>query len=304
MRFDKDLSAGLGKNINQTDQFLSKKYGEFYVDFVHRIIGRTDMNSLQILESLYKDKAYVDLNQEVQRVYPNLSQQETDLTQTFKYIKHYYPKAEVPKFIAFLSGFAYQTLIGDDYFGIGLDMFLGANHKFYGALTESLPRYQTRRFAPNYMTARITEYYVRENLIKERDEDKSLLAKMIYNGKVLYFLQNVLAEKTPDSVLIGYSSKQLDWAKAYEGNIWAYYLENNFLYETDYPKIQVFIADGPFTPGLGEKNNSAPRLGIFTGWQIVKKYMKLNPDVSITQLMTETDPQKILAKSKYKPREE
>lgn len=302
-RFDKDLYAGLGKNINETDQQLAQKYGRFYDDFAHQMVGTPALTSVQVLEGLYKDKAYIDLNKEVDSIYPNLNKQEEDLTQAFKYVKYYYPKAEIPRFIGFLSGFAYQTPIGDGYFGIGLDMFLGSNNKFYGALTESIPQYQSKRFTPENMVPRIAEYYTRENLIKEKDEDKSLLAKMIYNGKVLYFLQNILPENTPDSLVIGYTTKQLGWAKAYEGNVWAYYLENNFLFETEYGKIQVFLADAPFTPGLGENNSAPARLGIFTGWQIVKKYMELNPDVTLTQLMEEKDAQKILTKSKYKPKE-
>jgi uncharacterized protein YjaZ len=39
------------------------------------------------------------------------------------------------------------------------------------------------------------------------------------------------------------------------------------------------------------------------GWQIVRKYMKENPDVSLQELMADTDAEKILHASKYKPRQ-
>jgi hypothetical protein len=32
---------------------------------------------------------------------------------------------------AYFSGFKAQTTVGDGYFGIGLDLFLGANSRFY-----------------------------------------------------------------------------------------------------------------------------------------------------------------------------
>ena len=67
-------------------------------------------------------------------------------------------------------------------------------------------------------------------------------------------------------------------------------------------KIQKYIAEAPFTPGIGEKSDSAPKLGIWTGWQIVKKYMDKNPELTLQQLMHENDAQKILNESKYKPR--
>ncbi|MGV3546811.1 MAG: gliding motility lipoprotein GldB [Pedobacter sp.] len=301
-RFDKDLYSGKGKDITLTDSILHKKYGAFYEDFIFKMVGNESYTRKQVLQGLYEDKAYTDLNHEVDSVFPKLTQVENELTQSFKYIKYYYPKSQIPRFIGFLSGFSYQTPIGDDYVGIGLDMFLGKDSKFYGALIESIPLYLSRRFTPEYIVPRVSEYYVRENLFKERDEDRSLLAKMIYNGKVLYFMEQVLPDNLPDSVKIGYTAQQLDWCKTYEAEIWAYYLENNFLYETDYPKIQVFLSEGPFTPGLGEKNSSAPKLGVWTGWQIVRKYMQENPKVTLQELMADTDAQKILTNSKYKPK--
>lgn len=301
-RFDKELYQGKGKNVQLTDSLLHQKYAAFYEDFIFKMVGNDSYTSQEVLQGLYNDKAYTDLNHEVDSVFPNLNKVETELTQSFKYIKYYYPKAQIPRFIGFLSGFSYQTPIGDNYVGIGLDMFLGQNSKFYGALVRSIPLYLSKRFTPEYIVPRVSEYYVRENLFKERDEDRSLLAKMVYNGKILYFMDQIMPDAMPDSIKIGYTDKQLAWCKTYEAEIWGFYLESNLLYETDYPKIQVYLSEGPFTPGLGEKNSSAPKLGIWTGWQIVRKYMQENPDVTLQQLMAETDAQKILTKSKYKPK--
>lgn len=301
-RFDQDLYQHRGKDIKLTDSLLHKKYGAFYEDFINKMVGNDSYTSLEVLQGIYEDKAYTDLNKEVDSVFPNLNKVETDLTQSFKYIKYYYPKAPIPRFIGFLSGFAYQTPIGDDYMGIGLDMFLGKDSKFYGALVKSIPLYMSKRFTPEYIVPRVGEYYVRENLFKERDQDRSLLAKMVYNGKILYFMDQIMPDNMPDSIKIGYTQKQLDWCKSFETELWAYYLESNLLYETDYQKIQVFLSEGPFTPGLGERNESAPKLGIWTGWQIVRKYMKENPEVTLQQLMADADAQTILTKSKYKPK--
>ena len=302
-RFEQDLYHGKNKSITETDQALSKKYGFFYDDFIHRMVGNPSMSGTEMLSALYKDKSYTDLNNEVDSVYPTLQKVENDLTESFKYIKYYYPKAKIPRFISILSGFAYQITTGDDYMSIGLDMFLGRDSKFYGAIVQSIPQYQSRRFEPQYIVPRVTEVYAREELFKERDEDQSLLAKMIYNGKILYFMDQVLPEATADTLKIGYTGQQLAWCKQFEGNIWGYFLEGNFLYQTDYPKIQVYLADGPFTPQLGEKRSSAPRLGVWIGWQIVRKYMAENPSVTLQQLMAETDAQKILTLAKYKPKE-
>lgn len=301
-RFEQDLYQGKGKNVGQTDNLLRKKYGVFYDDFMFRMVGNPNLKTTDMLATLYKDQAYTDLNHEVDSIYPNLNAVETDLTQTFKYIKYYYPKAKIPRFISFLSGFAYQVPIGNDYMGIGLDMFLGNNSKFYGAIVQSVPMYQSRRFEPKYIVPRIAEVFAREELFEERDEDRTLMAKMIHNGKILYFMDQVLPENTPDSLKIGYTSKQYEWCKTYEGNIWGLFLENELLYQSDLQKIQTFLTDGPFTPGIGDKKESAPKLGVWLGWQIVKKYMQENPKVTLQQLMADTDAQQILLKAKYKPK--
>ncbi|MBC7566566.1 MAG: gliding motility lipoprotein GldB [Pedobacter sp.] len=301
-RFDEDLFLGKGKDIIKTDVILKKKYGTFYRDYITRIVGDGNYSGTQILSTLYKDKAYTDLNSEASSVFPNMKSIENDLTQAFKYIKYYYPKSKTPKFISFVSGFAVQTPIGDDYLGIGLDMFLGKKSKFYKSIVKSIPVYISRRFSPEYVVPRLTETFAREELFSDLDEDRTLISKMIHNGKILYFMDQVLREALPDSLKIGYTSKQLEWCNIYEADIWGFFLENNLLFETDYQKIQVYLSEGPFTPGLGDKNLSAPKLGIWMGWQIVRKYMDENKDVTLQQLMAEKDEQFILNRSKYKPK--
>lgn len=301
-RFDKDLFEGKQKGIPQTDAFLQKKYTAFYDDYTHRMVGDQTYSNAAILSTLYKDQAYTDLNHEADSVFKNMELQEKALTETFKYIKYYYPRIRIPRFIAFISGFAVQTPIGDDYMGIGLDMFLGKNSKFYRAIVKSVPLYLSARFTPEYIVPRIAETYAREELFPQRDENHSLLAKMVENGKILYFMDQVLDGQTPDAVKIGYTDKQLTWCKTYEGNIWAYLMQNNLLFETDFQKIQMYLSEAPFTPGLGEKNESAPKLGVWIGWQMVRKYMEENPKVTLQQLMADQDAQKILTAAKYKPK--
>ncbi|NOR88304.1 MAG: hypothetical protein GQ527_11915 [Bacteroidales bacterium] len=60
-----------------------------------------------------------------------------------------------------------------------------------------------------------------------------------------------------------------------------------------------FINDAPFTAVLGD--DSAPRTGIWLGYQIVYSYMK-NSEVDLMDLLKNTDAQQILQQSSYKPR--
>lgn len=300
-RFDQDLFKGKLAPVNQTIEQLKSKYPIFYNDYVQRVFVGSQLAPEDILTGLFKDPAFSDLQKETDSVFPTMKAYEQGLSESFSYVKYYYPAAKIPKMLTFISGFAYQTIVGDDYIGIGLDMFLGKNSQFYGGIAQSVPRYMSRRFEPQYIVPRVMETYAHETLFPPSDSANTLLDKMIYNGKILYFLDNVLAENLPDSLKIGYTDKQLQWCAHYKKEIWAYFMENNLLYNSNYQKIQVYLSDGPFTPGLGVNRESAPKLGIWTGWQIVRGYMKNNPEITLQQLMANTDAQGILNKSKYRP---
>ncbi|MBK1440145.1 hypothetical protein JHJ32_09125 [Parapedobacter sp. ISTM3] len=69
-----------------------------------------------------------------------------------------------------------------------------------------------------------------------------------------------------DSLKIGYTGQQWAWANRFERDIWAWFLQENLLYEADYNRIQKYLGEAPFTPELGEQNESAPKLGVFIGW--------------------------------------
>ncbi len=301
-RFDLDLYRLKQHPLTYVNDTLHKAYGDFYEDYIQKMVGHPDFSTDEVLQSLYTHRAYDDLQKQVDSVYPSLSTVEKDLSSTFRYIKYYYPSIHIPHFISFVSGFAYQIPMGNEYIGIGLDMFLGKDSPFYNAIASSVPMYQSRRFAPAYIVPRITEVFAREELFPESDKDISLLSQMIYNGKILYFMDQVLPVSVNDTLKIGYTGAQMEWARYFEGNIWAHFLENELLYKSDLQKIQRYITDGPFTQGLGNNKNSAPRLGVWLGWQIVRKYMTDHPEVSLKELMANEDAQTILTKSAYKPK--
>ncbi len=302
-RFDKDLARIKPEEVASKLPQLQKKYGLFYTDYFEKVlnVGNTkDTQYYALVREILAGKPLQDLQKETDSIYPDFDLREQEIEMLFKHIKYYYPKTKTPEIVTYISGFQVQAPIGQGYLGIGLDMFLGKNSKFYPALIETIPMYISRRFTPENIAPRVAEVMAREELFPEQEKDNTLLAKMIYNGKILYFLDRVLPE-TADSLKIGYSSKQMDWANAYESDIWAYFLDQDLLYNSDYLKFQKYISEAPFTPGFGENNESAPKLAIFTGWKMVRKYMEENPEITLQQLMAEKDEQKILKMAKYRP---
>ena len=60
-----------------------------------------------------------------------------------------------------------------------------------------------------------------------------------------------------------------------------------------------FINDSPNTTGFPVE--SPGRSGVWIGWQIVRQYMKKHKEISLTELMNDTDYQQILNSSGYFP---
>ena len=304
-RFDHDFNTMSIKPMVAQSVFMQNKYGAFYQDFIERILPAgsiRDTAYFNKLRLIFATKDYQALRHEVDSVFPNLDKQDAELTDAFRRIKYYFPEKKLPKVYAYFSGFQAQTAVGNGYFGIGLDLFMG-DSKFYHspAIIQNFPMYISRRFTPDNITPRVINGLITDDMFPESNKDKTMLDKMIYNGKVLYMMDMVLPD-VADSTKIGFTATQMKWCDQFKAEIWGYFLEENLLYETDEQKQQKFLGEAPFTPGLGERNESSPRLGVWTGWQIVRQYMDKHPEVTLPKLMDEPDAQKILNGAKYRPK--
>lgn len=303
-RFDQSLDSLNQNNIAEKHALWQKKYGQFYSDFIEHMLQVGNLQDTIELFNNYRkilqNRDFAALKGSVFQSYPDLKQEEEQLTMAFKHLRYYFPNTKTPRVIAFFSGFTVQSPINEHYIGIGLDMFLGANSPFYPALIKSIPLYISRRFTPENITPRTVETYLREELFPEpTKENLRMLDLMLYNGKIMYLMDKSMPQLA-DSLKIGYNMAQMNWAKEYEKDIWAWFLEENLLYETDHYKVQKHFGEAPFTPELGSHNESAPKLGVFLGWQIIRKYMKEHPHTKLTDLLSMEDAQQLLKDSRYK----
>lgn len=302
-RFDLALDSLSPDNIVQKNELWKRQYGAFYYDYMQYMLEAGDPDDgvalAEVLGEIIRTEDFGALKSSVYEKYPDLQLHEQALTDAFKHIKYFFPEAAIPRFIAFFSGFSVQTPIGEGYLGIGLDMFLGADSRFYPALRGSIPFYISRRFTPENIVPRAVESYIREELYPYEEAEPSLLQQMVYHGSILYAMDRILPD-VADSLKIGYTAEQLAWADRYERDIWAWFLQENLLYEYDYHRMQKYLGEAPFTPELGEQNESAPKLGVFLGWKIIRKFMERHPETSLKELMEMTDAQMILDESKYR----
>ena len=130
------------------------------------------------------------------------------------------------------------------------------------------------------------------------DSSENLINQMIYHGRNMYFVDYMLPYQH-DTLKTGFSSAQLEWCVKNEASMWTYLVEQKLLFSTDMRRINKFIGEAPFTNDFSAE--SPGRASAWLGWQIVKSYMNRNKDVSLKDLMVETDYQKIFNNARYKP---
>lgn len=304
MRFDKALDSLTPENALAKHQEWKKTYGTFYADFIEKIlpmgaVAEDEQVSAQLIE-VSQNQNFNDLKKDVIERFPTLEKSEQELAVAMKRLQNKLPEIALPeRWVAYLSGFVVQTVVGEDYMGVGLDMFLGSDARFYPALVPDIPLYISRRFTPENLVPRLVEAFVREEIVSEEPLESDFLSHMLYHGKAMY-LMDIALPSVEDSLKIGYTSAQLKWADRYESSIWDWVVQENKLFDTDYLAFQKHLNEAPFTPELGQGNESAPKLGVFLGWKIVRKFMKENPGTSPEELLLLDDAQQILKLSKYK----
>lgn len=233
------------------------------------------------------------LAQQAIEKFGNMEEEEKQLETAFKVIKYHYPKFNVPEVKTFVSGLGQDLHVSDSLVVFGIDYFIGKDALYRPDTYEYiLKRYER----PNMVSAAIL---LLSNKFNKTDFlDRSMLSEMINAGKAYYFVKSAMP-CTPDSVIIGYSTQQLADVHHNEGRIWAHFIEKSLLYEKNPFLVNKYIGERPSTPEID--GNTPGRLGTWVGWQIVKEYMERHPDVTLPQLMAETDYKKIFNGSKYKP---
>lgn len=301
-RFDVDLASLDLQNIDSSTRQLQNKYLEFFPLFIENILrlGKMEDNFYQPqLMGFIKFDGTQEIIKQCNVQYADISDIEKDITLAFKYYKYYFPENNVPEVISFFSEYIFANVTADSILAIGLDLYLGENYPYYPAL--NIPKYKYSKYTREYVVPNAIKAFAHSQFDESQMTSKNLLSYMIYHGKILYFM-DLLLPQVPDSIKIGYTAQQLEWCKKSEANIWAFFIDKKLLFNTDYKEFHKYLSEGPFTTGLPRE--SAPMLGIWIGWKIVREYMKKNFVSSLPELMSDPDKtgQSILNKSKYKPK--
>ena len=243
-----------------------------------------------------KDSLQLLLQSEVNKTFKNIELFERDVNHLFKHIKYLFPFAKIPRVITLTNNVDYQikTVYSDSLLLISLDTFLGSENHLY----DGIPSYIRKELDPKYITVQIADKF--GAFIIPPVEDRTFLARMIYEGKKLY-LHDLLLPHVPVEDRIVYTKEEFNWALENEKYVWQYFIEKQVLYQTQLEWVQRFIEPAPFSKFYLQLDNETPgRIGCWLGWQIVNSYMTQFPETPLNELL-KISSQKLFNLSKYKP---
>lgn len=233
---------------------------------------------------------------ETHRVFGNGEVLRDEFRQAYANLKYYYPDFNPPRIQTLISGLESDLFVTDSAIYIGLDYFLGPGAKYR---PNDMYAYMLRRYTKHFIVPSVmllTGIDGRFNA--SAPEDRTVLAEMIAYGKAYYFAKRMLP-CVADSLLIGYSGREMEGSYAYENLIWSRLVQDEVLFSTSHLVKQKYLAERPKTIEVGEE--CPGRIAQWVGWRIVEQYMQAHPDVTLPQLMSTRDAQTIFRESGYKP---
>lgn len=268
---------------------LLDKYGAFAPVYVQQIMQIAPHR----MQDFKADSAFASLRKQVDSVYASTANIAQKLGVAWAYYRHYFPQNALPAVSFHVSGFNQSIVTVPGRVSASIDNYLGADYPVYQQVAYAYETpYMTPRHLPiDIMLGWLTSEYP--------DTNGRLLESMVYHGKLMYLLQVFFPDEAMCE-LLSYTPQQYEWCMRYEKNIWAMLVEKRELYSTDWRTITRYTQPAPFTNGLSQEE-SPGRVGVFIGWRIVSAYIERNKSVTLQDLMNETDAQKILQLSGYRP---
>ena len=256
---------------------------------------RFDQDTVLVNELLKRvnDKELGVLYQQINAEFGTMGDIRDQLSEAFNRIQENFPDYKPPRVATMVSGFMGQDLVlSDSLIVIGLDYFAGPRAKYRPL---GFPAYILRRYQKPFIVPTIV-YAQSERFNKSNPQDQTLLADMIYYGKGYVFTKAMLPE-TPDSLIIGYTEKQLTQTYNVQSDIWAYFIDAKLLFEVSPAVKNRYLAERPFTAEIGSKSPGA--IGRWLGWRIVGKYFD-EKEPAIKALMDNPNAPQIFEQSGYK----
>ena len=288
-RLEEDLFNS--KSSKEVEVFLTKNK-DFAQFFLHADQYPSDSVLANSIFNLVQNRSIDTLYQESIDAFKNFDQAVRTLEEGLGRLKVYYPQTPSPKVQTAVTGLYNDLFISNEHIMIGMDFFIGSEATYK---PQQIPYYILQRYDLEHLPASILQF-ISSQYIKPGKKD-DMLTEMIDYGKSYYLLSKLLP-CTPGNILIGYTEEE--WSDIFEneGIIWANFVENELLYETNHQVKQKFLGERPNVYEIGDK--CPGRIARWVGWQIVNSYAE-KTGATVQQIMNETEANVIFSNSGYKP---
>lgn len=297
-RFDRDFAQIDTVNSNTALSQLAADYPSFFEVYFMQIMADRPIkkdNIISFAEEIVKEGYIEDLQDTIEVYFNDFSPQINDIEKALRYYRYYFEDDRPKTLVTFISEYGIGACtIGQDTLGIGLDLYLGEGYSEYDP--SIFPQFIQQSMTKAHIPVHLMKTLVRSYL--SPPTNNRMLDIMIYNGKVLY-LTSLLLPEYDYHMIMEYTPEDMDWVKNNELQIWSHFMSEDLLYSSSKKDIQKLIGPSPNAPGMppeapGETAN-------WIGMQIIKAYMKRYPDTSIDTLLSMSDAQEILERSRYRP---
>lgn len=232
----------------------------------------------------YSDSSLVNLMIDVEEKYKDISSYEEKLTDGFKKLKKEIPSFVVPVVYSQISALNQSIVVADSLLGISLDKYMGEDYPLYKKYYYS---YQRKSMIPERIIPDCISFYL-SSLYPFGWEDghRTLYDVMMYKAKIAWITEKVLGVKKMGTSTLGYTDKDTDWWKDNRKTFMSWLEKSGHMRSTDPMIIRAYILPMPnrvfkdFVPSM---------IGVWIGMLYIDEYMSDNSDVTIEQLLKNTD---------------
>ena len=256
-----------------------------------------------VWESQRRNKEELSIYGRSRKVFGDFKNLNQSLTPMFQRYQFYFPEYKIPTVYTYSSGLQnidYPVMYSQQsgMMFIAMDAYLGSKNKLYDSIR--VDRYLRTNLEIDRLPSQAVDA-IANDIVTFSPRNQLFVDKIIYEGKKL-ILQDALLTDTPDEYKMGYTPDQIEWCIANEGQIWNFFVEQNYIFSSDASLDKRFLVTAPFSKFNNEIEQESPgKIGAWLGWQIIRQYMKENPKIELKALLEDMDGQKIFKDSKYKP---
>ena len=295
-RFDRHLPEYVSSEDSVFRDNFRKKYSPFfslYCQSILKLSPETAPEYLPGLKRFVSDTAVKVLYADCENEYSDMSDLENNLSEAFGRYGAFFPEYKVPRILSHVSGLGVPVIIADSLISVSIDNYLGSDYRLYkGLFYDYELKSKIRRQIPLDIISAVI--YTEEPF---RKENATLLDHIVYEGAVIYLLEQIFPDKKEED-LLGFSQEQLNWCRKNESKIWNKMVREKHLFSGDMLLQNKYLNPAPFTSPLTAE--SPGRTGRWIGYQLVKAYLRNVPEANITDIIRQDMANTVLKQSKYK----